>query len=115
MVDLDELLLKRRSIRRELRAEYLQPHDSLWIVGFSGGKASTLLLHLVESPVFQTFVDKMLTQLRENIDALPLPVEIAPEVLRVNSNFDEGRIDPVTGYAIPDCDDSNPGRCPTGV
>ena len=34
-----------------------------------------------------------------------LPVEVAPEVLAVNSDFDEGRIDPATGYAIPDCDD----------
>lgn len=100
-VDIDELLLKLKAIRRELRAEYLQPHDSPWIVGFSGGKDSTLLLHLVveclltvapdersrrvfivsndtlvESPVFQTFVDKMLTQLRDNIDALRIPVEV---------------------------------------
>jgi len=44
LVDLDELLAKLKSIRRELRAEYLQPHDSPWIVGFSGGKDSTLLL-----------------------------------------------------------------------
>ncbi|MBK1883950.1 hypothetical protein JIN85_16140 [Luteolibacter pohnpeiensis] len=34
-----------------------------------------------------------------------LPVEVAPEVLAVNSDFDEGKIDPATGYAIPDCDD----------
>jgi hypothetical protein len=34
-----------------------------------------------------------------------LPVEVAPEVLAVNSDFDEGRIDPATGYAIADCDD----------
>jgi len=34
-----------------------------------------------------------------------LTVEVAPEVLAVNSDFDEGRIDPTTGYAIPDCDD----------
>jgi hypothetical protein len=34
-----------------------------------------------------------------------LPVEVAPDVLAVNSDFDEGRIDPETGYAIPDCDD----------
>ena len=32
-------------------------------------------------------------------------MEVAPEVLAVNSDFDEGRIDPATGYAIPDCDD----------
>lgn len=36
-----------------------------------------------------------------------VPAEIAPAVLAVNSDFDEGRIDPVTGYAIPDCDDEN--------
>ena len=36
-----------------------------------------------------------------------LPVEVAPEVLAVNSDFDEGRIDPATGYAIPDCDDAD--------
>jgi hypothetical protein len=34
-----------------------------------------------------------------------LPIEAAPDVLAVNSDFDEGRIDPATGYAIPDCDD----------
>lgn len=37
--------------------------------------------------------------------AILLPVEVAPDVLAVNSNFDEGRIDSSTGYAIPDCDD----------
>lgn len=34
-----------------------------------------------------------------------IPIETAPDVLAVNSNFDEGRIDPTTGYPIPDCDD----------
>lgn len=34
-----------------------------------------------------------------------LPIEAAPDVLAVNSDFDEGRIDPAAGYAIPDCDD----------
>ena len=112
MVDLDELLAKLKAIRRELRAEYLQPHDSPWIVGFSGGKDSTLLLHLVveclltvapderrrpvyivsndtlvESPVFQTFVDKMLTQLRENIDALRVPVEVVKTHPLVEESF----------------------------
>ncbi len=36
-----------------------------------------------------------------------IPVEVAPEVLAVNSDFDEGRIDPTTGYALPDCDDDD--------
>jgi hypothetical protein len=34
-----------------------------------------------------------------------VPIEAAPDVLAVNSDFDEGRIDATTGYASPDCDD----------
>lgn len=43
----------------------------------------------------------------ERVATILLPVDVAPEVLAVNSDFDEGRIDPATGYAIPDCDDTN--------
>ena len=92
---------KLRSIRQELRAEYLQPHDKPWMIGFSGGKDSTLLAHLVldclmsvapddrkrrvfivsndtlvESPIFQSFVDRLLVQLSEGVAALRLPVEV---------------------------------------
>ena len=92
---------KLKAIRRELREEYLQPHDQPWIVGFSGGKDSTLLLHfvleairtvapderrrpvyivsndtLVESPVFQEFVDKLLTRLEESLEGLNVPLKI---------------------------------------
>ena len=35
------------AIRREIADEYAQPHDKPWIVGFSGGKDSTLVAHLV--------------------------------------------------------------------
>src|SRR5262245_32585870 len=81
---------KLRFIRRELREEYLQPHQKPWIIGFSGGKDSTLLAHLVieclqtippderrrpvflicndtlvESPVFQEFVNRLLSQISE--------------------------------------------------
>jgi len=43
-----ELFARRiKTVRRELREEYLQPHDHPWIIGFSGGKDSTLLLHVV--------------------------------------------------------------------
>ncbi|MDP0491611.1 MAG: hypothetical protein Q7Q71_11215, partial [Verrucomicrobiota bacterium JB023] len=45
-----------------------------------------------------------------------LPVEVAPEVLAVNSDFDEGRVKPLEGtpyfYAIPDCDDMEEGIDP---
>lgn len=92
---------KLKAIRRELRAEYLQAHSKPWIIGFSGGKDSTLLAHLViecllaippdernrrvylvcndtlvESPVFQEFVNRILGQISENIEALRIPVEV---------------------------------------
>ena len=35
------------AIRREIAEEYAQPHAKPWIVGFSGGKDSTLVVHLV--------------------------------------------------------------------
>jgi len=35
------------SIRTELEDEYLQSHDFPWIIGYSGGKDSTLVAHLV--------------------------------------------------------------------
>ena len=92
---------KIKAIRRELRDEYCQPHTKPWIVGFSGGKDSTLLAHLifdcllalspsdrkrsvflvcndtlVESPVFQAHVNKLLDQIAESLDALRVPVQV---------------------------------------
>jgi DNA sulfur modification protein DndC len=92
---------KLKAIRRELRDEYVQPHTKPWIVGFSGGKDSTLLAHLVvecvlsvppderrrrvylcsndtlvESPVFQSFVKKVLARMAESLAALEIPVEV---------------------------------------
>lgn len=36
-----------------------------------------------------------------------LPLENAPETVRMNGNFDEGRIDPQTNFALRDCDDED--------
>lgn len=99
--DLDLLNTKLRSIRRELRDEYLQSHTKPWIVGFSGGKDSTILAHLtieallalpheerrrpvflvsnntlVESPVFQSFVDALLNRIADNVESLRVPVQV---------------------------------------
>jgi len=92
---------KVKAIRRDLREEYLQPHDHPWIIGFSGGKDSTLLLHfvfetlrniapddrrrpvyvvsnntLVESPVFQDFVDRLLDRLEQSLEGLNVPIQV---------------------------------------
>jgi DNA sulfur modification protein DndC len=42
-----DLQEKLASTRRELVDEYLQPHEHPWLVGYSGGKDSTLVAHLV--------------------------------------------------------------------
>lgn len=101
MLDLDALPEKLKSIRRAIREEYLENHTKPWIIGFSGGKDSTILTHLVvetllaislddrrrpvllvcndtlvESPVFHGFVEKMLTNIEENIGALNVPVHV---------------------------------------
>lgn len=96
-----DLLEKLTEIRADLRDEYLQPHQKPWIIGFSGGKDSTLVLHLamemlfelppsrrtrrihvlsndtlVESPVVQGFVDQLLANLKDAVEGLRLPVTV---------------------------------------
>jgi len=109
---ISEFATKLKAIRRDLRDEYLQPHSKPWILGFSGGKDSTLLAHLVlecllaippdertrkvfilsndtlvESPVFQAFVNRLLDQMAENIPALRVPVEVVKTTPEVEESF----------------------------
>lgn len=99
--DLDALNAKLKGIRRQLRDHYLAADSRPWIIGFSGGKDSTLLLHLVleavrnvapedrrrsiyvvsnntqvESPVFQDFVDRLLERLEQSLEGLNVPVRV---------------------------------------
>jgi len=103
---------KLKAIRRELRDEYLQPHAKPWIVGFSGGKDSTLLAHLVvdcllnvppderrrrvyvctndtlvESPVFQRFVTKVLARMADGLAALDIPVTVVKTTPLTEESF----------------------------
>lgn len=98
---MSDLAKKLQTLRRELREEYLQPHDWPWMIGFSGGKDSTLILHLVieclksippderrrpvflvcndtlvESPVYHAFVCRMLDQIEDGVGALNVPVQV---------------------------------------
>lgn len=95
------LISQVKAIQKEMRQEYLQPHSMPWVVGFSGGKDSTLLVQLVvetilsiapdqrtrqvyiiyndtlvESPVFQAFVERTLSRIAEGIDAHKIPLAI---------------------------------------
>jgi DNA sulfur modification protein DndC len=91
-----------RLILADIRDEYLQRHETPWIVGFSGGKDSTLLAQLVlemlldlpprlrmrrihivandtlvESPVLARHLDAVLDRMRAAMGPLRLPVTIA--------------------------------------
>ena len=96
-------------IRRNIKDEYRQSHNKPWIIGFSGGKDSTLMLHLVvesllelpwserrrdvhvvandtlvESPIVAAYVDKTLETLTASLKRLELPITVAkttPDVL----------------------------------
>jgi DNA sulfur modification protein DndC len=86
----------------EVRDEYLAAHPHPWIIGYSGGKDSTLLLQivfevllalppsqrrrpvhvltndtLVESPLVIQYVDSMLQRLDAAVESLALPVVVA--------------------------------------
>lgn len=98
MMDLPERLA---NIRADMKEEYLQEHQTPWIVGFSGGKDSTIVLQLVfemllelppskrrrhvhvlsndtlvESPVLQNFIDTTLDQVRDAVEGLNLPMTV---------------------------------------
>lgn len=94
--------LQLSAIRAELRDEYLQTHAHPWIIGFSGGKDSTVVAHLVfemlldlprserarqihvvsndtlvESPLVVTHIQKVLGTIKHAADAFELPVTVA--------------------------------------
>jgi DNA sulfur modification protein DndC len=95
--DLPELV---QQIRLGLRKLYLERADLPWIVGYSGGKDSTLLLHLVvemllavppdlrrplyvltndtrvESPIYQSHVEASLQKVEDGLAKLQLPVHV---------------------------------------
>lgn len=85
----------------EIREEYLATHTDPWIIGYSGGKDSTLLVQLVfemlldlapgdrtrpvhvlcndtlvESPILMEYIDKMLARLQTAAESLHLPIVV---------------------------------------
>lgn len=108
----DSLYLRIERILEELKDEYLQPHAAPWIIGFSGGKDSTLLAQLafemllalpprsrqrrvhlvandtlVESPVIAKHLDVVLERIERSIAPLRLPVTVARTVPDLEHTF----------------------------
>ncbi len=99
-------------IRSEIAEEYAQPHDHPWIVGFSGGKDSTLVTHLVfehllslprserqrpvhvvandtlvESPLVIGHIKSVQAEMRNAAHAFDLPVTVATTQPDPNHTF----------------------------
>lgn len=98
--------------KTDLLDEYQQPHDSPWIIGFSGGKDSTLVVQfvfemlldippsqrlrpvhivandtLVESPLVSAHLDKMLDRLTAAANTLRLPCVVAKTTPKTEQTF----------------------------
>ena len=97
----DGTLERLRTAQADIRAEYLAPRTDPWIIGYSGGKDSTLLVQLVfemlldlapgdrtrpvhilcndtlvESPILMAYIDKMLARLQTAAESLHLPIVV---------------------------------------
>lgn len=98
--------------RREIADEYAQPHSIPWIVGFSGGKDSTLVAHLViehllslppsrrtrevhvvsndtlvESPLVINHIEKKQKEISAAASAFNLPITVVTTRPAVESSF----------------------------
>lgn len=103
---------KLASAKAVLLDEYGQDHQHPWIVGYSGGKDSTLTLQLVfemlldmapgdrrrevhvvandtlvESPLLSSYVERMLEKLRTAADTLRLPLHVVKTTPAPNDTF----------------------------
>ena len=99
-------------IRAEVADEYAQPHARPWVIGFSGGKDSTVVAHLVvehllslprsertrqvhivsndtlvESPLVIAHIDRVLAEITNAIAAFGLPVTVAKTTPSVDHTF----------------------------
>ena len=99
-------------IREEIADEYAQPHEKPWIIGFSGGKDSTLVAHLVidhllatprserlrqvhivandtlvESPLVIGHIHEGLDEIRRAASAFDLPITVATTAPNPDQTF----------------------------
>ena len=98
--------------KREIRDEYLKQHSFPWIIGFSGGKDSTIVVQLVietildippeqrrrpvfllyndtlvESPVFQDHVTARLKEISEGVQTLNLHIQVITTTPPLTESF----------------------------
>lgn len=111
-IDDDALEDKLEAAKADLAEEYAADHSFPWIVGFSGGKDSTLVLQLtmemllelppsarkrevhvvsndtlVEAPIVADNVDRVLERIDQAVKALRLPMVVARTVPKEDQTF----------------------------
>ncbi|MGX2032909.1 DNA phosphorothioation system sulfurtransferase DndC [Methylocaldum gracile] len=107
-----DLIEKIIGIKNVIKEEYRAQHSRPWIIGFSGGKDSTLVLQLVveslleiprserkrplhviandtlvESPIVQSYVDSILEMLKQTLSQLSLPIDIVKTTPDLDQTF----------------------------
>lgn len=110
--DIADLERKIAAARHDLLDEYTADHTHPWIIGFSGGKDSTLMTQLafemlldlpprrrtrpvhvvandtlVEAPLVAKHLDRMLERIRGAAEALRLPVTVVKTTPKVDQTF----------------------------
>ena len=111
--ELGELKEKFRIIQKDMYEEYhSETSGAPWIVGFSGGKDSTLVVQLViemlldiapsdrkrsvhilcndtlvESPILTSFINKMLEKLKDFCEAVNLPINVIKTTPPIDQTF----------------------------
>lgn len=112
LLDDAELDAKLSAIRADMLDEYLQPHSDPWIVGFSGGKDSTVVTHLVfemllalppsdrsrpihlvsndtlvESPLVMGHIEAVQKEIRGAAEAWRLPLQVVTTTPEPSATF----------------------------
>src|ERR1700677_4722723 len=111
-VESSATFLTLQAIQKEMRDEYLAKHSDPWIIGYSGGKDSTLLVQLtfellidlapgdrtrpvhilcndtlVESPILMAYIDRQLGRLNEAAESLHLPIKVVKTTPALDHTF----------------------------
>jgi len=109
---LDETFERLHAAQADIRDEYLSANPHPWIIGYSGGKDSTLLVQLVfemllelapgdrtrpvhllcndtlvESPILMAYIDRMLGRLQIAAESLHLPIVVVKTTPDPNQTF----------------------------
>lgn len=112
LTDVEDLDRKIAGVQADLLEEYAADHDYPWIIGFSGGKDSTLVAQftlemllalpprrrtrpvhivandtLVEAPLVAQHLDRMLGRIRSASETLRLPVTVVKTTPRTEQTF----------------------------